>query len=95
MHTTGTTVRLVGSFFDLAGNPTDPDSVTVRVYDHRSRLVHTGSATDNRVSPGVFEYDWTIPAKMDHRNPVFYEFEGLMGSKPSVGRKRMDLRWEV
>jgi len=67
MAITGNTVRLTVTFTDWDNLPVDPTGITLKVYDAERRQVGaTVSVTvADKVSPGVYRVDYTIPEGSD------------------------------
>lgn len=85
----GTTVRLKGTFTNLAGVVTDLDDPPVlNIYDGNRSLINNQTCT--RESAGVYYYDYEIP---DGSGPIFWEMSGLLVSLPVLSRSKMEREW--
>ena len=85
----GSTVTLKGTFPDSAGNLTQLDDVTLKVYGPGKVLVETIIPTE--ISTGLYSGDFTIPA--DKVGQFDYEFSGVLGDKTIVGRSSFQSLW--
>lgn len=85
----GSTVTLKGTFPDSAGNLTQLDDVTLKVYGPGKVLVETIIPTE--ISTGLYSGDFTIPA--DKVGQFDYEFSGVLGDKSIVGRSSFQSLW--
>lgn len=96
MALVGNTVRVTGSFYNFAGVLTDPDVGTIFVKFYDSKMVQIGSSVNltvgaNKVSTGVFKYDYTIPVTTSPS--IIYEFSGTVDSVTSLNRSVIPVRW--
>jgi hypothetical protein len=89
----GNTVRLMARFRDFDGNLSDATGIVLRIYDHRRNQIGADIAitASNRTSLGVYQYDYTIPSTATQA--IIYEFSGMVGTLPSVGRGQIPVRW--
>lgn len=89
----GDTVRCKASFSDWDGIAADPDIVKWIIYDSDYTKIeeHTLSAA-NKLSAGVYAYDYTIPTSAIGKRFV-YEFYGELGGKPSIDRDDFQVRF--
>jgi hypothetical protein len=77
--TQGDTIRLNSAFESFSDVGSDPDTVTLTIYDgQRNTLVSatTTSNVTNGSTDGAYYYDYTTVNEGVH----FYEFEGLLDS---------------
>jgi len=61
----GATVRLGNTFTDTAGDAYDPDTIELKIYDAEGTLQSTvthGASDISSDEPGVYYYDYLIPA---------------------------------
>lgn len=88
----GNTIKLRAEFKDFDGIPYDPTDITLTVYDDNRVLVSgpISLGEGNKISNGVYEYDYTIPAGNTN---LVYEFKGLIGGKPVLGRSKISRTW--
>ena len=88
----GNTVRLRAEFRTVADILGDPATVTLRLYDGaRTLLTTVAHASITRVSAGIYQYDYTIPADLE--GPLYYEFSGLLDGVMSLGRGGANVTW--
>ncbi len=90
---TGDTVRVQGTFRDLANALTDADglAVTFKVYNADSRALLT-SGNAFRSSIGVYYYDYTFP---DTEQAYIFELSGQFGAKPQLKRMKVKAKFKV
>lgn len=79
----GTTVRFESQFFDFDGTPIDPDTVQVKIYDEKYRLLETVPATPYTGETGKYFHDYVTPSKEQR---LIYEWYALIDGKPSLKR---------
>lgn len=86
----GSTITLKVIFPDSAGNLTQLENVTAKVYAPGKVLLETIPA--NMISDGVYTAIYTIPE--DKFGQFDYEFTGKLGNKTIVGRSSFDSVWK-
>lgn len=88
----GNTIKLRAEFRDYDGELYDPSTVTLKIYNtNRNQLGSTVTVTDNdRVDVGIYECEYTVPIGSGN---LTYEFEGITGSMPVVGRGTIIRSW--
>lgn len=85
-YETGNTIRLKGTFKNNAGDPTDPTVINLIIYDRFYRLLSQYPlGSSNKVSTGVYFYDYTIPAGVQDQT-YYYEFYGEITGIPALNR---------
>jgi len=86
------TVRLRAEFKTFAGEFSNPTSITFKVYNKQRVQVGTtvDITADDRISTGIYEYDYTIPTGYTE---LTYEFSGLLEGKYITGRSTIDCDW--
>lgn len=88
----GNTVKLRAEFRDYEGVLYDPSSIELKIYNpSKTQLGNTISITDNdKVSVGIYEYEYTIPIGTGN---LTYEFKGVTGGMPVIGRGTIIRSW--
>lgn len=85
IYTSGSTVRLIGEFFDFDGQPTDVLFLKVVIYDYKYNKLKEFTLNDsNKIETGKYFYDFvtdTTPKR------VIYEFRGELDSLPALDRR--------
>lgn len=89
MAITNNTIRLRAefkTFDDIYANPT---TITFKVYTTSRRQVGTTvNITDsNRISTGIYEYDYTVPTNY---TDLVYEFSGTLEGHTITGRSTIE-----
>lgn len=89
----GDTVKLHVEFRTFAGVLTDPESITLTVYDLSRKSVAgpVGINSTHRISTGVYEYLYIIPAGY---SSLYYEFIGNPEGLPAVSRGTISCNWQ-
>lgn len=83
-------VKLRAEFKTYSGSLADPTNVELRIYDHNRKLLETiPLTTENWVSVGVYEYEYTLP---DYPS-IYYEFTGILEGSRTVGRGEIKIKW--
>jgi hypothetical protein len=84
MYLCGSTVRLIGEFFDFEGKPKDVQFPKVIIYDYKYKKVAEYPLSDsNKVGVGKYSYDYITT---ENPTRVIYEFNGESDSLPALDR---------
>jgi hypothetical protein len=84
MYLTGDTVRVYASFFDVNGNPKDPEIVKVKFYDYRYNLLEEFLiSSSNKLAVGEYFFDYRTQNK---EMRVYYEWYGEIAGNPVIDR---------
>lgn len=89
MPLTGDTIRLKGEFRDFDGQLADPDEAGLTIYDGSHRDLEV--LIPEKSSVGKYYYDYTIPT--DRTGVIYFEFKGVLGGRPIVGRAAFVSEW--
>lgn len=77
----GTTVKLTGRFYDWEDNPTDPDNVTVTIFDKGDKEIDKLTPINKDV--GEWYVLYTVPVTGQYT----FEFKGIIDGYPYLSRK--------
>ncbi len=88
----GNTIRLKCNFKTFAGVDSDPESITLKIYNkYRKQIGNTISITNtNKVSTGNYQYDYTVPSGYDQ---IIYEYSGTLEGSTITARDAIDVSW--
>lgn len=85
----GNTVRLQAMFKDFGGDPIDPATVKVILYDRRWTKIHEQTlGAPNKLDTGQYFYDY-VPAAV---GTLYYEWNGTIEGQPSLHRSALMVR---
>jgi hypothetical protein len=88
MPIVGETIKLEAKFYNYSNALTDPDAVTVTIYNPIGRgVLKTGTAVKD--ATGEYSYDYTLPDVPK----IVYEFKGDVEDMPSVVRDTVEIVW--
>ena len=90
MPIAGSTITLKATFPDKAGNLTELQDVTLKVYAPGKMLIET--IIPAMLDVGVYTAEYTIPEK--RFGQFDYEFSGAMGDRIVTDRKSFDSHWK-
>lgn len=80
----GSTVRLVGEFFDFENNPTDITLPKVIIYDYRyNKVSEITLDNNNKLGVGIYFYDFVTDMV---EKTLIYEFYGELNGSPALDR---------
>lgn len=86
----GDTVRLKAEFRDFDGEYVDPDEVKVKLFDGGKKQLGE-DITPDRVDTGKYQCDYVVPS--GGPGPLYFEFSGMIGGMPVVGRATIAREW--
>jgi hypothetical protein len=82
----GDTVKLKCDFKSWLGEYTDPDSITLKIYDvNKTQVGATINLTAaNKTDTGKYEYEYVVP---DSYPQLIFEYRGVIDGNPILGRQ--------
>jgi hypothetical protein len=93
---TGDTIRLecqFNTFQSEGGNPIDPESVSIVLYDAYYNVLEEYSVDASmRLDIGKYYYYLTLP---EDPQKLYYGWKCIIGGKPSVKRKSIETKFVV
>lgn len=85
----GDTVRLKAEFKDFDGEYISPDDVKLKIYDGSKQVIEEISVAPYEI--GKYQCDYTVVG--GYPDPFYYEFTGMLGDKPVLGRSELKRKW--
>ena len=93
VYLTGSTVRLSAKFTDVEGNPKNPDTVKVILYDFRfNKIDEYVLGEENHIDVGEYVFDYIAPM-MERK--IHFEFYGEIGGNPVIERDSFITKFEI
>jgi hypothetical protein len=94
----GNTVRVLMEFRTFNGQLDNPTDIIFKDYDQNGKSIGEPVALSevNRIEPGKYFYDYTIPVKKKKKNTKAYivlEVSGILEGSSIVGRTKIDVEW--
>jgi len=91
MAIAGNTVRLKAEFKTFDEVYADPTNIKLKIYDKNRKIIgNIVLDNNNKVSTGIYQYDYTIP---NNCTEITYEFSGVLENKLITGRSVIDVDW--
>lgn len=93
----GNTVKLSAEFRTWAGDYGDPTDIVLKIFDHNKVQIgyDIPITSTNKISTGIYQYDYTIPrdAYLGYGFPMYFEFLGILEGSPISGRGTFTREW--
>lgn len=80
----GNTVRFECKFYDFDGQPINPDTIKIKIYNYKYQQVYMENLnSNNQIGIGDYFYDYITEEK---EQKLYYEWYGEINGKPSLKR---------